>query len=245
MNTQIVSITYFGHSACFFNCKGESDFIIAVDPWLKGNPLCPPELYKQKVDLIVLTHGHADHASDTLRLATQNGCEVFATYELANLLVEDGLPENKVRYGNTGGTINFNGVEISLTRAYHSSSYHSQTQNRSVYAGEANGIVLSTSETTIYHAGDTDLFSDMKLITESYKPNISLLPIGDVFTMGPKNAAKAAKILESKIIFPIHYKTFPALTGTFSDFSEHCKECAVRGEVKELVVGEEFLLTDY
>lgn len=220
---KLSKITYAGHSAVLFQA---GDKIIGIDPWLSGNPICPEELRNpEKMDLILLTHGHADHASDALSLAKEHGSIVAATYELAMILVNEGVPQSNVLPMNKGGTVQWEGLSISLTNAYHSSSY--QTAQGTVYAGEACGIILSDGTTTIYHAGDTSLFSDMNLIREQYQPSISFLPCGDCFTMGPKEAAKAAKIVGSQLNIPIHHSTFGALTGTPEQFEIECKNLGV------------------
>ena len=225
-------LTYLGHSAVILSIGGKT---IGIDPWLLGNPRCPEKLQTpDSLDLIALTHGHSDHAGDAPRLAKALGSHIAATYELAMLMIEEGVSQNHVHPMNKGGTLNWNGISVSLTHALHSSSY--DTAKGPVYAGEACGLVIHSGKNTIYHAGDTSLFSDLKLIGERYRPQIALLPIGDRFTMGPAEAAEAAKLVGCKIAIPIHYKTFAALTGTAEEFG---KECAKRGiEARVLEPGE-------
>ena len=201
------SITYAGHSAVLVHTE---EGVIGIDPWLEGNPRCPESLKNpERLDLIVLTHGHADHASDTLRLAKHYGSRVAATYELAMILIGEGVPAEHVLPMNKGGAITWEGIRVTLTNAYHSSSY--DTAEGAVYAGEACGVVLDDGANPIYHAGDTCLFSDMSLIREVHQPKIALLPIGDRFTMGPLEAAKAAELIGAEVAIPIHYKTFDLL----------------------------------
>lgn len=208
----INKLTYAGHSAIFLHAD---KYVIAIDPWLKGNPLCPKELIEpEKIDLIVLSHGHSDHAGDAVRLAKKYNCKVAATFELAGILVSEGVAEENAIFMNKGGEIDFNGYKIALTQAFHSNSYNSK------YAGEACGVIVSDGKNTFYHAGDTLAFSDMKLITELYSPTYALLPIGDCFTMGPKQASMAARFINAKNIIPIHYATFPALTGKPDEFKK-------------------------
>jgi L-ascorbate metabolism protein UlaG (beta-lactamase superfamily) len=229
--THDINLTYAGHSAVFINFN---DKVVAIDPWLKGNPLCPQEMIDTKrLDLIALSHGHADHASDVVRLASLTGAKIAATYELAMILIEEGIPSNQIVPMNKGGCVELGGITIRLTDAYHSSSYDGK--RGTVYAGEACGVVVSDNHgNCVYHAGDTSLFSDMKLIGELYRPTIALLPIGDRFTMGPKEAAIAAKMVGAKVTSPIHYKTFELLTGTYEEFAA---ECAVLGvNQRELVI---------
>jgi len=224
-------ITYAGHSAVFVEMAGKR---IAIDPWLKGNPLCPDSLLNPKeLDLIVLSHGHADHASDAARIAQETSAHLAATYELAMIMVAQGVPQERVIPMNKGGSTPFGQVTVRLTNAFHSSSF--DTPAGPVYAGEPCGVLLVSKGCTIFHAGDTALFSDMKIIGDLYKPDVALLPIGDHFTMDPREAAIAASWLRCKLAIPIHYKTFGLLTGTYGEFS---RECATLGvETVELAPG--------
>jgi L-ascorbate metabolism protein UlaG (beta-lactamase superfamily) len=213
-----LSITYAGHSAVILDIAGAR---VAIDPWLKGNPLCPEALQSPgKLDLIAVTHGHADHASDVVRVQRESNAMVAATYELAMIFIAEGVPAEKVIPMNKGGSVTCGAVSVRLTDAYHSSSFDGK--NGTVYAGEACGIVISGGSKTVYHAGDTSLFADMRLIGELYKPNVALLPIGDRFTMGPVEAAKAASFIRAQVVCPIHYKTFSLLTGTYEEFAKAC-----------------------
>ena len=226
------SITYAGHSAVIVKC---GDTRVAIDPWLKGNPMCPHDLQKPgPLDLIVLSHGHSDHASDAVRVAHESGASIAATYELAMIMIDEGVPSEKVIPMNKGGSATVKGVCVTLTHAYHSSSYDSS--RGTLYAGEPCGIILQRDSWCLYHAGDTALFSDMKLIGELYKPDVALLPIGDRFTMGPVEAARAASMIGCSCAIPIHYKTFDLLTGTFSEFAGECSTLGI--EAIEIAPGE-------
>lgn len=216
---KINTIRYAGHSAIFLD---GTDFTLAIDPWLTTNPLCPEELKQpDSLDVIVLTHGHSDHASDAAHLAKQYGSKVCATFELANLLAQDGVPENQLVFMNKGGSVSLDGVDVILTHAEHSNSYDSKEGPK--YAGEACGAIIRTHDHTFYHLGDTGLFSDLKLIGECYKPDTIFIPIGDRFTMGPELASKATELINPKTAIPIHFGTFPLLTGTPDQFAK-CAE---------------------
>jgi L-ascorbate metabolism protein UlaG (beta-lactamase superfamily) len=217
---RIESLTYCGHSAVLLKCNNS---VIGIDPWLDGNPSCPANLKNpEKLDLILLTHGHSDHAGDATRLAQKYSAKIIATWELAMLFAEEGIAGDNLIPMNKGGTIEIAGLKISLTNAFHSSSFDSPKRG-TIYAGEPCGVVVSDGKNSIYHAGDTALFSDMGLIKDQYQPTISLLPIGDRFTMGPTEAAQAAQLLGSSKNIPIHFGTFPLLTGTAEEFESACK----------------------
>ena len=228
------SLVYAGHSAVFVTIGATS---VAIDPWLVGNPRCPVELHDpNKLDLIVLTHGHSDHAGDAVRLARSTGAKVAATYELAMILIGEGVDASQVLPMNKGGSIPFQNLRVHLVNAFHSSSY--DTKNGTVYAGEACGVVVSGADKCVYHAGDTELFSDMALIGARFRPTVCCLPIGDRFTMGPDDAAEAARLIGARISIPIHHKTFDLLTGTYEEFS---RACSTRGVTcRELEPGQSF-----
>lgn len=241
---KISRLTFGGHSAVILEAesyKGES-FRVGIDPWFRGNPSSPLHLKNPpKFDLIVLTHGHSDHAGECVQWATRDNCMVAATYELGAILIEEGISDSKVILMNKGGTVqapfadHSTNISLTLTHALHSSSY--DTDNRgTVYAGEACGVVIRDGESSIYHAGDTNLFSDMKLVGELFSPDIALLPIGDRFTMGPKEAAKAANLIGAKVNIPLHYGTFPLLTGSAEEFEVECNQLKL--EAKILKPGE-------
>lgn len=236
MQTQ-AQITYCGHSTVIVTT--ETGKRIIVDPWLEGNPRCPSSLQNPgKLDGIALTHGHSDHSASAVALAKENRCPVFATYELAVLLGREGVGQSQLQMMNKGGTVAVAGFKLTLTHAYHSSSYDASDGN-TYYAGEACGVVITLeSGRNIYHAGDTALFGDMVLIRSMFNPIVSLLPIGDRFTMGPKAAVEAVKLIRPKYAIPIHYGTFEALTGTAEEFASGAKAAGVEPMVLE--PGEDF-----
>ena len=228
---KIEKITYAGHSAVFLH---SDKFTIAIDPWLNGNPLCPENLKNpEQLDLIVLTHGHSDHAGDAVTLMKKYGCKLAATFELATVIAAQGVPGENLIYMNTGGSIKFHNFTIKLTPAWHSNSY--ETDKGSVYAGMPNGVLINDGSQKFYHAGDTALFSDLKLIGELHSPEYVFLPIGDTFTMGPKEAALAASWLRAKKAIPIHYKTFPMLEQDAAIFISGCEKYGI--EALELTPG--------
>jgi L-ascorbate metabolism protein UlaG (beta-lactamase superfamily) len=225
----MTTVQFAGHSAVLLRTN---KFTVAIDPWLEGNPVCPDDLRTPgAIDYIVLTHGHSDHASDTVRLAKLYNATVFATFELAMLLIAEGIPQENVVPMNKGGTVQHDQIRVSLTHAMHSNSF--DTANGAQYAGEACGVVVELEGKTFYHAGDTALFSDMSLIANTYAPEIGFLPIGDRFTMGPEEAAQAAKILGLAVVIPIHFNTFPLLTGTAEQFQKALKNDSIEVIVLE------------
>jgi L-ascorbate metabolism protein UlaG (beta-lactamase superfamily) len=182
-----------------------------VDPWLNGNPSCPAgETTPERVDLIALTHGHGDHVGDTVALHQTFGCPVVALVELRGWLTGRGVEPNPAHGLNKGGTVTVGDVAITLTDANHSSS-----SEDGEYLGEPAGLVLTIEGgPTVYFAGDTNVFGDMSLIARIYKPDVAVIPIGDHYTMGPREAAVALELLGAGRCVPCHYGTFPLLSGT-------------------------------
>ncbi len=205
-----LSITWLGHATFLLQSPGGRK--IVFDPWITGNPKSPESAKKiGALDLILITHGHGDHTTDAVPLARSSGAQVVAPYELSVWLGSKGLKQ--VTGMNPGGTLNALGLSITMVPAVHSSSI--EEDGKIIYLGVATGYVVKFEDgLTIYFAGDTSVFGDMQLIGEMYKPSIAFLPIGDHFTMGPAQAAKACELLGVKQVVPMHYGTFPALTGT-------------------------------
>ena len=214
-----VKVTYLGHAA--FRIISPKGVVIYIDPFLSRNPKTPPEMKTvEKADLILVTHGHGDHVGDTLAIAEKTNAKIVAIAELGRYLKSKGAKD--VTRMNKGGTYTTRGIHITMVNALHSSSVteteavsSGQKKARIVYAGDPAGFVIRLENGfSVYHAGDTAVFGDMKIIGEIYKPELSLLPIGSHFTMDPTEATYAAKLIGSKYVIPMHYGTFPVLTGT-------------------------------
>jgi L-ascorbate metabolism protein UlaG (beta-lactamase superfamily) len=205
---QNLAITWLGHSAFRVRTPGGKE--ILFDPWYTGNPSFPESARPKSADLILISHGHSDHITDAAAMAKGTGATVVAIWEITSWLGAKGI--KNLEPMNKGGTVTAKGLRITMTDARHSSSFD---ESGIVCLGEAAGFVVKLENgQTIYFAGDTSLFGDMKLIGELYKPDIAFLPIGDRFTMGPDTAATAAQWLGVKQVVPMHYGTFPLLTGT-------------------------------
>ena len=229
-----LSITWLGHSTFVIGLP--SGKRIVTDPWL-GNPNCPPAFSKPEslkpVDLIVVSHGHGDHLTDVIPLARATGAPVVCLFEVGQYLTEKGL--QNVSDMGIGGTQQIAGLSVTMTQAVHSGSFTEGSQI--IYLGGAAGFVLRAPDLpTIYFAGDTGIFGDMKIIAELYQPQIAFLPIGDHYTMGPDTAAIAAKWLGVRQVVPMHWGTFPVLRGTPQQLKEYLKGTSI--EVLELKPGE-------
>jgi len=202
------------------------------DPWLVGNPSCPDAMKKPpKVDLILVSHGHSDHMDDVVSVARESGSPVIGIFELCVWLGSKGVANTVAM--NKGGSVDVGGLKVTMTDARHSAGY--EDGGVMVNMGEPAGYVVRLEDgMTIYFAGDTGLFGDMRLIGEIYKPEIAFLPIGDRFTMGPDTAARACELLGVRQVVPMHWGTFPLLTGTPADLKKLVKGV----EVLELKPGE-------
>jgi L-ascorbate metabolism protein UlaG (beta-lactamase superfamily) len=223
INTKGNKVTYFGHST--FSLTTPSGQVALIDPFLTGNPVCPESLKKvPRLDVIFLSHAHSDHSADLLALAKQHKPKIVAIFETCLWVGSKGFEKETMPMGK-GGTQQVGEFQVTMTHAFHSNSIHDG--DKVIPAGEPAGLVIRMpGGFTIYHAGDTALFSDMKLIGELYKPDLAMLPIGDHFTMGPRDAAYAIRFLGVKHVIPMHYATFPFLTGTPEALRSDAKDIA-------------------
>jgi L-ascorbate metabolism protein UlaG (beta-lactamase superfamily) len=233
------TITWLGHGSFHIRTPGGKNLLI--DPWLTGNPKFPQHLAEQvraQVDAIFVTHGHDDHTADVAAIAQATGATVACIIELAAWLqLRQGVAESQIVAFNKGGTVEVAGVQATMTTAHHSSS--ASGGDAPLFVGPETGFVLRMENGfTIYYAGDTAVTYDMLIVGDLYAPDVSILPIGDHYTMGPRQAAYAAKLLRSPYILPCHYGTFPLLTGTPDKLREHLSEFGVTAEVVAPEPGE-------
>jgi len=208
-------ITWLGHATVLVETAGGTSLLI--DPFITGNPKYPREFsLPEKIHAILLTHGHGDHISDAVPMAARHGSTVVAVYELAAYVGAKGVAETIGM--NLGGTVEMGDVAITMVEAKHSAG--AQDEKGTHYVGVAAGYVLAIKDgPVLYHAGDTAVFGDMRLIGELYHPTVAMIPIGGHFTMGPKEAAMAVKLLQPEKVLPIHFGTFPILKGTPSQLA--------------------------
>ncbi len=228
---QGVRITWLGHSTVLVQtAKGTN---LLIDPFIAHNPKYPKGFtLPEKIHYILLTHGHMDHMADTVPVAERHGATVVAIYELADYVAKKGVTSTIGM--NLGGTVQLSDVAATMVEAKHSAG--AQDESGTHYVGVAAGFVLTVEDgPVLYHAGDTAVFSDMKLIGEMYKPQLAMLPIGGHFTMGPKEAAVAVKFLGSKKVLPLHFGTFPPLKGTPEQLSALVEQAV---EVVRIAPGE-------
>jgi L-ascorbate metabolism protein UlaG (beta-lactamase superfamily) len=243
MSTQL---TWYGQSA--FKIVTPGGKVLLVDPWIT-NPVFEKAQEQlaalTQVDLILLTHGHSDHVGDSVEIGKKTGAKLVATFDLSAALVNAlGYPKELAEVettGHMGGTLTLLGGEVAVTfvPARHGSAVLRESNAPPVYAGEAAGLIITLRDgPTVYHTGDTDLFSDMALVKRFHKIDVMLVCIGDHFTMGPARAAEAVKMVRPRTVVPMHYATFPILTGTPEAFRRELKKRKVRTKLRVMNIGE-------
>ena len=231
MDLKGVTITWLGHST-FLLRTPEGDSLL-VDPFLANNPKCPKSFHEVSCDAIAVTHGHFDHVGDAVAASERCSGKVVGIYELTGWLGTRGVAGDKLLGMNKGGSVCLGkpNLALTMTDAKHSSSF-SDEGGAPVYLGEPAGYVVTFSNNLkVYIAGDTSLFGDMALIRELYAPDLAILPIGDLYTMDPRAAAHACRLLGVKAVIPCHYGTFPALTGTPDQLRSHLGNLGLSVEV--------------
>ena len=231
-----LKVTWFGHSV--FLLESPDGRSVLIDPWLE-NPKAPPVAKDiSKVDLILVSHGHSDHVGNAVEIAKRTNAKVVCIYELYLYFQSQGV--STAQGINKGSTTDVDGVKVTMVDARHSSDI--DADGKVVPGGEAAGFVVEfASGFSLYHAGDTAVFGDMKLIQQLYKPKVALLPIGGLYTMGPREAAFACKLLNPQYIIGMHYGTFPVLTGTPSELKKHLP-AAMKRRVIEMEPGKSISL---
>ena len=241
-----VGIEWLGHGSFLFtSCKGKK---ILLDPWTSTNPKCPARYRKKggfgSVDLVLWTHGHVDHfmLPDAKELVADYRPKLVAPWELS-FFIKSQIPEANCQtfsLGNKGATADFDGIKITMTEAFHSAGAQlTGFEGVNRFVGEAAGYIMQFENgLKIYHSGDTSLMSDMKTIVgDFYKPDMAILPIGGVFTMGPEEAAFACRLIRPKTVIPEHYGTFPVLVQDTEGFKREVSTQAPQVRVLDLKPG--------
>ena len=223
MDLKGIKLTWLGHAT--FRIETPGGKTLLLDPWVMSNPLCPENEKKlKKLDLMLCTHGHFDHIGDAVQIAKQHNPTVVGIFELCSWLEKKGARKTSPR--NKGGTQTVGDIRVTMVHADHSCGILDGDQI--IYGGEACGFVIEFQNgLKIYHAGDTAVFGDMQIIRELYAPDIALLPIGDHYLMSPREAAYACKLLGPKAVVPMHFGTFPVLTGTPAQLKQLAKDVEV------------------
>ncbi len=229
------TFVYYGHSTV--RCDLPDGSVMLIDPWVGQNPACPEELRElERLDAMLITHAHFDHMGDAVELAKKHKPKlVVGCFEVCQWLESQGVENTSGM--NLGGCQEVLGQKVTMVRADHSSGF--MHDGVLMDGGVAAGYVIRTpSGFTFYHAGDTAVFSDMQLIAEFYRPELAFLPIGDLFTMDPRQAAWACRLLEVRRVIPVHWGTFPVLIGTPEQLEEALEDLGVACDVIKLQPGE-------
>jgi L-ascorbate metabolism protein UlaG (beta-lactamase superfamily) len=206
-----VEIIYHGHSCVQIITEGKS---LLIDPFLRGNPLAVSKPEDIKTDYILLTHAHTDHILDAEPIARANDATIVATFELANYMASKQL---KTMEMNIGGTVDFGFATVKMIHAFHSSGIMLE-EGKIIYGGMPGGFIIQAEGLTVLHAGDTSLFSDMKMFGDRYRIDLAFVPMGDHYTMGPDDALQAAEWYRARMVVPVHYDTFPPIRQDAEDF---------------------------
>ncbi len=234
-----MQFVWLGHATVYMkNCNGTR---VLVDAWVDTNLACNAQLTQLVrswgIDVIVLTHGHSDHCADVAALQHDTGAIVCCQYDAQEWLTYQNIPPAAIRAFNKGGTVTLGDLRITMTAAAHSNSWPTAAGARTL--GNEVGYVLRTQgDVTVYAAGDTAVMADMAIIADLYQPHVALLPIGDKYTMGPYEAAYATKLIQPQVVLPIHYATFPDLSGTPDLFRTELLQRGVSVQVLAPAVGE-------
>lgn len=221
----MVNITWLGHSAFQVEI---ADKLVLIDPWLEGNPTAsikPSEV--KRADIVYVTHDHKDHLGDAFSICRRTNATLVAVTDLAAVAEEEGV--KNIQGLNVGGSFQSDGVKLSMVQAIHTAT-----------KGVPTGVIVEGEGKTVYHAGDTGLFGDMRLLGEIYKVGVALLPIGGYYTMDATQAAEAVKLLNPKVVIPMHYKTFPVIAQSADEFVKNVGEKAPKVKVVVLKPGESY-----